>query len=79
MSKIEEMALKAYPKDVVGYEVKMSVGYKSTKLDYNEDKRKAYILGAKAVLNEIEKYADMQDGCSALECIQIRIKELKGK
>ena len=77
MSKIEEMALKAYPKDVVGYEVKTSVGYKPTELDYNEDKRKAYILGAKAVLKEIEKYADMQDGCYALECIQIRINELK--
>lgn len=78
MSKIEEMALKAYPKDVVGYEVKTSVGYKPTELDYNEDKRKAYILGAKAVLNEIEKYADAPDCNSFLDSILMMINEMKG-
>lgn len=35
--------------------------------------------GANAVLKEIEKYANMQDGCYALECIQMKINELKGE
>ena len=36
-------------------------------------------LGQRDTLEEIEKYANMQDGCYALECIQMRIQELKGE
>jgi len=58
MSKIEEMALKAYPKLIFkpAVEVVSSIDEKPTRIDCNEAKRAIYVEGAKAVLEEIEKF-----------------------
>ena len=45
MDKAEERALAAYPVDIVGYQTKIEVGADPEPMDYNEDKRKAYLEG----------------------------------
>ena len=58
MSKIEEMALKAYPKLIFkpAVEVVSSIDEKPTRIDCNEAKRKVYKEGANAVLEQIENF-----------------------
>lgn len=41
----EEAALKAYPKDICGYQCGQEIGDSPEPLDYNEDRRKAHQKG----------------------------------
>lgn len=86
MSKIEEMALKAYPKLIFkpAVEVVSSIDEKSTRIDHNEAKRTIYVEGAKAVLEEIEKimdmsklYSDMSTKTRLYDDLVNKINELK--
>ena len=61
MSKIEEMALKAYP-------VKKKLNDKGTgEYDANFSKRKAYILGVLDALGEIENFMKVLDLGNSVE------------
>ena len=57
------MALKAYPKLIFkpAVEVVSSIDEKPTRIDCNEAKRAIYVEGAKAVLDEIEKFLTWKD------------------
>ena len=77
MSKIEEMAIKDLPVVITGN------GWDDW--DENEVLRKGYILGANAILKEIEtriamgRHASMQTAEMILDSVEMTIKELKGE
>ena len=79
MSKIEEMALKAYPKEIIANLQEIRVGAKPIQLDHNEAKRVIYIEGANAVLEEIEKALpfSIRYGYANEKIVEV-INELKG-
>ena len=64
------MAEESWPKHVANDNFEM--------IAYRASKRKAYIDGANAVISEIERIInENEDGCLALERIQLRLSELK--
>lgn len=67
---LQESAYKAYPEELdylTEHNASMRVGYKI-----------GYEAGANAVLEEIERIInENEDGCLALERIQLRLSELK--
>ena len=71
MSKIEELALIDLPVTITGN------GWNDW--DENEVLRKGYILGAKAILREIEKLKGNYVGSSGYYAIMNKIRELKGE
>lgn len=71
MTTIEEMALKAYPINMLGDG--------DCSLDLAKIPRRAYIEGAKAVLEEIEKaYNTFKNPGATCAIVNKVIKELKG-
>ena len=80
---IEEMALKAYPKEIIANLQEIRVGAKPIQLDHNEAKRVIYIEGAIAVLEEIDKFIAELPCKSDGELVNQkmlwqRVKQLKG-
>ena len=71
MGKIEEMAIKDLPVVITGN------GWNDW--DENEVLRKGYILGANAVLQEIENILSLEYNTMAtVDLIEEKVKELKG-